>query len=150
MRDQLEKHKQDRKDKQQKFWDPHFEKNPTYDIDRRNKAFVVDYEKAIQNLTDILIDTEKFEEMNSNIFMAIDEDDSGVLQVEMAEEFARSFLRGNQIEGMPNTDFEMANDEVFIILAEQESGEVTKDEMSKFMNELLKHQIKNLQERLEK
>ena len=39
---------------------------------------------------------------------------------------------------MPNTDFEEANAEVFLILSENESGEVTADEMSKFMNELLK------------
>ena len=76
--------------------------------------------------------------MNSNIFLAIDEDNSGVIEVSVAEEFVRTFLRGNQIEGMPNTDFEEANAEVFLILSENESGEVTADEMSKFMNELLK------------
>ena len=69
-------------------------------------------------MTDILIDSTKFEEMNMNIFLAMDEDNSGVIQVDIAEEFVRTFLRGNQIEGMPNTDFEEANAEVYQILAE--------------------------------
>ena len=50
---------------------------------------------------------------------------------------------------MPNTDFEMDNLEVFKILSENESGEITADEMSKFMMELIKNQIKVLQKRLE-
>ena len=39
----------------------------------------VDYEKAIQNLTDILIDPVKFAEMRKNIYDAIDVDNLGTL-----------------------------------------------------------------------
>ena len=39
----------------------------------------VNYKKAIQNLTDILIDSEKFDEMAKNIFDAIDTDQVGVI-----------------------------------------------------------------------
>lgn len=139
-----------RKAKEAAYWDPHLEANPTYDYDRRPRSFTVDYEKAIQNLTDILIDSAKFNEMNTNIFLAMDEDNVGILQTDVAEEFVRSFLRGNQIEGMPNTDFEEANEEIYNILKEQESGEVDASEMAKFMRELIKHQIKCLQQSIEK
>lgn len=73
------KHTESRRAKEASYWDPHLEANPTYDEDRRPTTFVVDFEKAIQNLTDILIDTAKFNEMNSNIFLAMDEDNCGVL-----------------------------------------------------------------------
>ena len=39
----------------------------------------VNYEKAIQNLTDILIDDCKFKEMCRNMFDAIDTDNEGFL-----------------------------------------------------------------------
>ena len=39
----------------------------------------MDYQKAIQNLTDVLIDTEKFKEIRESIFDAIDTDNSGSL-----------------------------------------------------------------------
>jgi len=55
----------------------------------------VDYEKAIQNLTDILIDPEKFAEMTNNIYDAIDTDNSGTLEVDQVEQFVREFLKGN-------------------------------------------------------
>ena len=58
-------------------------------------AFKVDYQKAIQNLTDILIDNDKFQEMCKNIFDAIDTDNVGTLEVSQVEQFVRSFLRGN-------------------------------------------------------
>ena len=75
-------------------WDPFLEKNPNYEAEARPKYYQANYEKAIQNLTDILIDSVKFEEMNKNIFLAMDEDNVGVLQVGIAEEFVRSFMRG--------------------------------------------------------
>ena len=100
-------------------------------------------------MTDILVDSQKFDEMNRNIFLAMDEDDSGVLQCEKVEEFVRSFLRGHQLEGLPNTDFENENTEVYKMLSENESGEVDAQEMSKFMLKLIKNQIHVLQARLE-
>ena len=39
----------------------------------------MDYQKAIRNLTDVLIDQEKFIEINESIFDAIDTDNSGSL-----------------------------------------------------------------------
>ena len=46
------------------------------------EAITVDYAKAIQNLTDILIDIDKFREMNKNIYDAIDTDNEGTLAVD--------------------------------------------------------------------
>ena len=54
-----------------------------------------DYAKACQNLTDILIDNDKFQEMTRNIYDAIDTDNSGTLEVSQVEQFVRNFLRGN-------------------------------------------------------
>ena len=68
-----------RLEQEKKYWDPHLERFPDFDKERLAQPVVVDYEKAIQNLTDILIDTRKFKEMNENIFLAMDEDNSGVL-----------------------------------------------------------------------
>ena len=91
---------------------------------------VVDYEKAIQNLTDILIDSRKFDEMNENIFLAMDEDNSGVLQCDVAEEFVREFLRGTQVDGQTNTDFEAEHVDTLKILSENETGEINSDDMA--------------------
>ena len=73
------------------------------------EMITVDYQKAIQNLTDILIDKEKFMELTSNVYDAIDTDNEGTLDVDMIENFVRTFLRGNQVEGQINTSFEEEN-----------------------------------------
>ena len=109
----------------------------------------VDYQKAIQNLTDILIDIDKFREMTKNIYDAIDTDNEGTIRVNQVEDFVRKFLKGNQIEGQTNTAFDEEHDHVFKILTENESGEVNLDELGKFISELLKNQVKVLQIRLE-
>ena len=44
----------------QKMWDPFSESHPNFEEERNKRPFTVNYEKAIQNLTDILIDTNKF------------------------------------------------------------------------------------------
>ena len=88
-------------------------------------AFKVDYQKAIQNLTDILIDNDKFQEMCKNIFDAIDTDNVGTLEVSQVEQFVRSFLRGNQVPGQINTSFEDSHNQIFKILKDNESGEIT-------------------------
>ena len=108
-----------------------------------------DYAKACQNLTDILIDLEKFQEMTKNIYDAIDTDNAGTLGVDQVEIFVRSFLKGNQIEGQINTSFEDQHDHVFKILQDNESGEITLDELGKWLGELLKNQVKELQIRVE-
>uniref|UniRef100_A0A7S3CMG8 EF-hand domain-containing protein n=1 Tax=Strombidium rassoulzadegani TaxID=1082188 RepID=A0A7S3CMG8_9SPIT len=113
------------------------------------EAFKVDYQKAIQNLTDILIDNDKFQEMCKNIFDAIDTDNVGTLEVSQVEQFVRSFLRGNQVPGQINTSFEDSHNQIFKILKDNESGEITQDELGKFLNELLKNQVKMLQIKLE-
>ena len=108
-----------------------------------------DYAKACQNLTDILIDIDKFQEMTKNIYDAIDTDNAGTLEVNQVEIFVRSFLKGNQIEGQINTSFEDKHDEIFKLLQDNESGELTLDELGKWLNEMLKHQVKQLQIRVE-
>ena len=54
----------------------------------------MDYQKAIQNLTDILIDEEKFSEINKSIFDAIDTDNSGSLERDEVETFVKGLLKG--------------------------------------------------------
>ena len=92
-------------------------------------------------MTDILIDKEKFMELTSNVYDAIDTDNAGTLEVEMVENFVRTFLRGNQIEGQVNTSFEDDNSSIFKVLAENESGELTIDDLGRFLFELLKSQV---------
>ena len=99
----------------------------------------VDYQKAIQNLTDILIDIDKFREMAKNIYDAIDTDNEGTIKTVQVENFVRLFLKGNQVEGQIDTSFDGAHDHVFALLQENESGEVNLDELSKFIQELLKN-----------
>ena len=87
--------------------------------------------------------------MNKNIYDAIDTDNAGTLEVEMVESFVRTFLRGNQIEGQINTSFEDENSAVFKQLQDNESGELSMDDLGKFLFDLLKSQVKQLQTRLE-
>ena len=47
-------------EERQKMWDPFSESHPNFEEERNKRHFTVNYEKAIQNLTDILIDTNKF------------------------------------------------------------------------------------------
>ena len=127
--------------------------NDTFVPDIKEKKITtinVDYLKAIQNLTDILIDLEKFQEMTRNIYDAIDTESSGTLQVEEVEIFVRNFLKGNQIEGQINTSFEDRHDEVFKQLrSNNEGGDVTIEELGKFLNDLFKNQVKELKIKVE-
>ena len=45
-------------------------------------------------MTDILIDEEKFQEINKSIFDAIDTDNSGSLEKEEVETFVKGLLKG--------------------------------------------------------
>ena len=49
----------------------------------------VDFAKACQNLTDILIDDEKYMEFCKNMYDAIDTDGIGILQVDQVKVFLR-------------------------------------------------------------
>ena len=73
--------------------------------------------------------------MTKNIYDAIDTDNAGTLEVNQVEIFVRSFLKGNQIEGQINTSFEEKHDEIFKLLQDNESGELTLDELGKWLNE---------------
>ena len=139
----------DRLAREKLYWDPMEDKNPGYMMKLIPKTYTADFDKAIQNLNDILIDTAKFDEMNQNVFKAMDEDNLGYLQTDIAEEFIRRVMKGTQIEGMTNTDFEDECEEAYVILREKESGEVDAQEMAEFMQELIFKQITNLQNRAE-
>ena len=76
----------------------------------------VDYEKAIQNLTDILIDQDKFFYMCRVLYDCCDTDNNGAIDVNVIEEFARSSMRGNQIDGMINSSFEKENECIYELL----------------------------------
>ena len=57
-----------------------------------DESVKVDYQKAIQNLTDVLIDGAKLQEMSRNIFDAIDTDNSNTLPVPQTINFFVQFL----------------------------------------------------------
>ena len=111
----------------------------------------MDFQKAIQNLTDILIDEEKFSEINKSIFDAIDTDNSGSLEKEEVETFVKGLLKGiHSGEDAVNNDLQERHKIVFSVLDDNESGEITLDELGSFLRELFKEQIKELQEGVEK
>ena len=104
----------------------------------------MDFQKAIQNLTDILIDEEKFSEINKSIFDAIDTDNSGSLEKEEVETFVKGLLKGIHSGEGDNNDLQERHKIVFSVLDDNESGEITLDELGKFLRELFKEQIKEL------
>ena len=111
----------------------------------------MDFQKAIQNLTDILIDEEKFSEINKSIFDAIDIDNSGSLEKEEVETFVKGLLKGiHSGDDEGGADLQERHKIVFSVLDDNESGEITLDELGKFLRELFKEQIKELQEGVEK
>lgn len=105
----------------------------------------MDYKKAMENLNEILVDEAKFAEINKSIFDAIDTDNSGTLEKEEVESFVKGLLKGihndNEIEGIENR-----HQIVFNVLDENESGEITLDELGKFLRELFREQVKELKD----
>ena len=105
----------------------------------------MDFQKAIRNLTDILIDEEKFSEINKSIFDAIDTDNSGSLDKEEVETFIKGLLKGiHSGQGISDEEIEERFKMVFNVLDENDSGEITLEELGKFLRELFKDQIKEL------
>ena len=106
----------------------------------------MDYQKAIQNLTDVLIDKEKFEEIQLSIFDAIDTDNSGSLDVKEVKEFVANLLKGITHESSEGSaDVLERHKIVFALLEDNESGEITQDDLDMFLRALFKEQIKELQ-----
>ena len=110
----------------------------------------MDYEKAIGNLQNILVHEDKFAEINKSIFDAIDTDNSGTLEREEVESFVKSLLVGIHNEEEEEYDQKERHRIVFGVLDENESGEITLDELGKFLRELFKEQIKELQDASER
>ena len=54
----------------------------------------MDYNKAIDNLHQILTNEERFAEINKAIFDAIDTDNSGTLERDEVESFIKNLLKG--------------------------------------------------------
>ena len=80
------------------------------------------------------------------MYDAIDTDNEGTIECMQVEEFGINLLKGSQKEGEINTDCSMDHEETFRILKENESGEVTFDELGV----LLKNQIRILQKRYQR
>jgi len=106
----------------------------------------MDYAKAIDNLNKILTNEEKFAEINNAIFDAIDTDNSGTLERDEVESFIKGLLKGvhNGEGSIFGGDIDGRLEVVFALLDENESGEITLDELGKFLRELFKEQIKEL------
>jgi Ca2+-binding EF-hand superfamily protein len=105
----------------------------------------------------MLTDEERFAEINKSIFDAIDTDNSGTLEKDEVEVFIKDMLRSmdldysrnNHLDSQPSLiDDRYRN--VFSVLDENESGEITMDELGKFLRELFKEQVRELQEVIER
>jgi Ca2+-binding EF-hand superfamily protein len=116
----------------------------------------MDYIRARDNLSRILTDEERFSEINKSIFDAIDTDNSGTLEKDEVETFIKDLLRSMSLDSSNNLhtiDQSFIDDRyrsVFGLLDENESGEITMDELGKFLRELFKEQIKEIQEVIER
>ena len=110
----------------------------------------MDYQKAIDNLHNILTNEDKFSEINKSIFDAIDTDNSGTLERNEVHSFVESLLVGIHSEDEQAYDTNERHRIVFSVLDENESGEITLDELGKFLRELFKEQIKELQDAQER
>ena len=108
----------------------------------------IDFKRAIQNLSDILIDSNKFKFMVRTLYDAMDTDKLGTLDCQQVEEFCREFLRGDG-EYEINTDFENEAGSAYKMLRDNEKGRVSLDDLSMFLWELLRAQVVNLQTRIE-
>ena len=96
-------------------------------------------------MTDILIDEDKFSEINMSIFDAIDTDNSGSLERDEVETFVKGLLKGIHSDEEDNrADLQERYKIVFSVLDDNESGEITIEELGKFLRELFKDQIKQL------
>ena len=96
---------------------------------------IVDFKRAMQNLSDIMIDSSKFKFMVQTLYYAIDTENVGSIQCHQVEEFCRDFLQG---DGSYDVDTNFANhqDSAYKMLRDSESGKGTLDELSKFLWEL--------------
>ena len=87
------------------------------------------------------------------MYDAIDIDMAESIPIPQVEDFVRGFLRGgdedNSEEGTISTNFEQENEEIFKMLHQTETGEVTPHDLSEFLCELLKNQVKLLVQRAE-
>ncbi len=72
----------------------------------------IDYKKAIENLKEIMINEEKFADINKSIFDAIDTDNSGTLEKEEVQTFVTGLLRGIH-QGKPIEDLESRHRVIF-------------------------------------
>ena len=99
-----------------------------------------DYEKQIRHLDQIISNEEKFADINKAIFDAIDTDNSGTLERDEVESFMKGLLRGAYEDDLNalGGEFDGRLEQVFAILDENESGEITLDELGKFLRELFK------------
>ena len=109
----------------------------------------VDFNRALQNLSDIMIDSNKFKFMISTLYDAIDTENIGTISCQQVEQFVRDFLHGDGSYGM-DTNFSDNQDTAYKMLRDNEAGRVNKEELSKFMWELTRQQIVNLQKRIER
>ena len=86
----------------------------------------MDYQKAIQNLTDVLIDDEKFVEIQESIFDAIDTDNSGSLDRDEVKNFVANLLKGISQDSDNAANLQEKHKIVFAVLDDNE-GEISRD-----------------------
>lgn len=71
-----------------------------------NEMQEIDFKRAMQNLSDILIDSDKFKFMVRTLYDAIDTENVGAIKCHQVEEFCREFLQG---DGSYDTDTNFAD-----------------------------------------
>ena len=89
----------------------------------------MDYQKAIQNLTDVLIDESKFLEIQESIFDAIDTDNSGSLDKDEVKNFVANLLKGISQDSDNAANLLEKHKIVFAVLDDNESGEISRDDL---------------------
>ena len=120
-------------------------------IERMKVKPAVQIESKSQfSLTSGTVNERNSHSLNKSIFDAIDTDNSGTLEREEVESFVKSLLVGIHNDGEEEYDQNERHRIVFGVLDENESGEITLDELGKFLRELFKEQIKELQDASER
>ena len=109
----------------------------------------MDYHRAILNLTDILVDEAKFKNVITNVFDSVGTEDRETLDKEDIEMFVKDLITG-VFQNEEYADFREKNKLIFAILDESENGKIKPVLLSKFLRELFKQQIKQLQMEQEK
>ena len=104
----------------------------------------MDLKKAISNLTDVLIDDQKYEEVVKSLFVAVDVDNVDELDLTDLKKFIAELLRGLTGEKNESSNDMIERYKMVFANLDDHVGDFKLEDLSKFLRELLKLQIKDL------